>query len=743
MALLVVALATSVLAAPSAGASSTAARVKRPRVAAAWPADAVPGSLLVTTVDGGLRLLEVPPGQEVVHAARLLAQPDVAAVEPDRVRQLLRTSSDPRYGEQWAHQTTRVEEAWDFTTGDAAVRVAVLDSGVDGTHPAIRANLVRQIDISSGSPVEVPLGTDNDRCDQGHGTFVAGVVGAPGDDGQDLAGVAWRVGIVDIALSGLPRCQLADSAIVAGIRHATSLGVDVINLSLGGPGDTCPTAYQRAIDEARANGVVVVAAAGNYEQVSPGVPMVPASCNGVISVGAVGEDRAPASYSSTNRHVDLAAPGGDSRRGRVVLGLREGGGTRAEEGTSFAAPYVAGAVALLRSIDRTISPDAVESALERTTGAGGRSTALGWGVVDVGAAVRRVRDGGVLPPEPDPPFPIGLVVRMSAQQGTTSAVRQAVAVSRFVFEEDRAQHAVLARADDFADGLAGSSLGFGVGPVLFADRVGTLNGTTAEELQRTLPAGATVYVLGGTSALPSTLEGDLTALGFVPKRLAGATRQATAAVVADEVVRRVEELGFGRPDRVLLATAFSWPDAVTAGSLGAWFGEPILLTDARSLSPETADALGRLRPVGIAAIGGTAAISDAVVEAAGHASGAAVTRLAGATRSDTALAVARSLVTDFRTHLGFDPQFAVLVNLRRGDGFAHALSASAVAGAHSGIFLPVEGDGGTSVPDAVRSVACDLQVPFAVAAGDVDLISDGVKEAVSAMLEHEPAACRG
>lgn len=718
------------------------ARRKAPRLA--WPTDAVPGSLLVTRDDGTVEVVEVRAGTEGAAAARLLGHPGVVAVEPDHLRRALRTPSDPSYPSQWAHTLTRAAAAWDRSVGDRAVEVAVVDSGIDGTHAGLRANLVSQVDVSDGSVRGVALGTDNDACGLGHGTFVAGIVGATGNDTNDVAGVAWEVGLLDVAAADPLRCgSFSDSAIVAAIGYAVDQRVDVINLSLGGPSDSCPTAFQASIDEARQQGIVVVAAAGNDQRQFPGLTSVPASCNGVISVGAVGRSGVAAPYSSANALLDVAAPGGDLGSGGGVISTALGGGIRELEGTSFAAPYVSGAAALLRAIDPALTPDEVESILERTAqGGGARTPALGWGLVDLGAAAAMAASGTVLPPAADPVFPVGLVGRISAQESTTDAVRQAVAVSRFVFPGDgSAQHVVLARRDDFADALAGSALGFGVGPVLFTGRTGPLAATTAAEIERVLPPQGVVYLLGGPQALPVSLEEELRAVGLTPKRLSGPTRFDTAAAVADETLRRVVELGFPRPGKVILATARNWPDAVSAGSLAAWFGYPILLTETGSLPAPTRAALGRIRPERLYVIGGPQAVGHPTLLAAADAADAPTARLEGPDRSATAVAVGRQFTDDLVADLGEGPLFAIGVNVRRADGFAHVLSASAISGAGAGVYLPVEGEGGGQVPSSVPAFACSLDPVRGVVAGDGDLISEPTKARLNDLLEHTAPEC--
>ena len=740
MAALVVTL-LAVLAPAAPARASTAYRVKRP-AAPAWPSDTVPGSLLVTTTDGHTTDVHVRPGTESMAAATIQARSDVVAVEPDHLRHALKVPNDPVYSQEWGHTVAKTQGAWDVTTGSATVKVAIIDTGIDGRHADLRPNLVSQVDVSSGQPVDRGLGVDNDPCAVGHGTFVAGVVGAVGDNGLDVAGVAWKVSILDVAASDPVRCgTFADSAVLAGINYAVAQRVDVINLSLGAPGDACPTSFQTAIDDARSKGITVVAAAGNEQLQFPGLTSVPASCNGVLSVGAVGQSSAHSGYSNANAYVDLVAPGGDTDSGNgAILSTVRGGGTAAEEGTSFASPYVAGTIALMKSVRPTLTPAQIELILEGTTqGAPAtHSNAMGWGVVNVAAAVSAAQANAIPAAKPQPPaFPVGLVVRVSAQATATDPVRQASAISRFVFPDGQAEHAVLARKDDFADALSGSALGFGAGPVLFTGSTGALDPITKAELTRVLPPGGRVYLLGGSAALPSSLEGELQAMGFTPRRIAGATRDATAAMVSAEVVQRVRELGFKPPRKAILATSRQWPDAVTAGALGAWFGYPILLTDPNTLSNETRNALAALKPEVLYVVGGTAAVSSPVAVAARDAGASA-----GNDRNDTAIAVAKQFAADLQVTDQLNPVLAIGVNVRRNDGFTHVLSASAAAGAFAGLFLPLEGNDGGTVPTSTATYACTLDPVRGLVVGEEDVITDAAKLQLNSLLEHTAPECK-
>lgn len=745
-----------------------------------WPSDGVPGSVLVTAAteygaddvaarEGGQRigprtvLLDVEPGTESDVAARVAGRGGVVGVEPDRLRTLAARPNDPRYGDQWSHAVAGAETAWNTTTGDPSVTVAVLDTGVNGNHEDLVENLIEQVDVSSGRVVGPSLGTNNDACGEGHGTFVAGIVGASGNNGTGLAGVAWDVSIIDIALtSPASRCGILDSAIIAGIDYATNQRVDgpvdVVNLSLGGIADSCPTAMQATLDDARDKGVLVIAASGNDQGFIDEPVSIPASCDGVMSVGAVGFDGSIAPYSNTNEHVDLVAPGGDTSviTGRGVASTTLAGSYGEFEGTSFAAPYVAGVAALLRSVDSSLTPDDLESILERTAsdrGPAGRDIEYGWGMVNVAAAVQAALAGDPDPPVADPGFPVKpgaeVVDRVRTSGTTTEAIQQAVAMSAYTFEPDQAFHAVIARADDFADALAGSSLGFGLGPLLFSTPTGGLPSVTANELQRAVAPGATVYLLGGSAALPPTLEDEVAALGYVPRRVAGTTRQETSVAIAEQLESFLVENGFDVPPVAMVATAYNWPDAVSAGSMGAWFGFPILVTSATDLDAPVDAFLSSRSWSNVYVVGGTAAISEDVRRAARDAarlSSGDTPRLAGNTRSGTTVAVSAEFELlyseQFEAIFGIPavPNVVAAVNLRRADGFAHVLSASMLVGAYAGVFVPVEGETGTEITPDAQSYVCRFPANGVVVGGG-DLISAEISALFDQLLRGSAPAC--
>ena len=810
-----------------------------------WPAGTAPGSLLVTA--GGpervpaalaaIRALgEATPGLGRAHGlggavlrvttnagaearvARLLARvPSVAAVEPDWLARRAAVPDDPWYDRQWAHKQTGAEAAWDLTVGSPAVRVAVIDTGMWGANPDLRPNIEQQVDFSTGVLAEAPqVGIDNDTCNAGHGSWVGGVVGAAGSNARDVAGVAWRVSMMDIAVNSTragARCDVIPfSAIVAGLHYAVdnSLGpVDVVNLSVGAFLDRCPASFQSAADRARAAGVLVVASSGNGEQdpATAGRYSYPASCDGVVSVAATNRVEGRALYSTTNDRVDIAAPGGDASVGGsdgTVLTTTEDPAVatvRRVQGTSFAAPYVSGVAALMVARRPAITPAELESILLSTAkdvGPAGRDPQFGAGLVRTDAAVRQAAilavpapplaapspspspapapapaptaspapaPAPVPAPAPAPPPPLlpspspspspsenrtadtppvpPSVQRVSGGSSSTEAVGQAVALSQSVFAEGAAAHVVLARADDYADALAGTGLAMGEGPVLYAGRADALPAATRNELQRVLPRNRPVYLLGGEAALPASLEAELRSMGYQPLRVSGGAREDTAAAAADEVVRRRRELGVPESKAAILVTRGNWADAVAAGPLAAMSAVPILLTAPDSLHPSTEAALRRLDPDVLYVVGGPGVVSDAVAARAAAVSGAQARRLSGPARDATAVAVSQEVLRVLRAAGVAGPRFVVAVNLRRADAYAHAIAASVLPGTTSGVFVPVEEPGGTTItPVAERFVLDSLRFDgmLGVMAGGVDLLAASTEQRLEALLQEAWAA---
>lgn len=367
----------------------------------------------------------------VINALR--NDPNVASVEEDRMMHAFATPNDAQYTSQWHYfETTgglRANTAWDQATG-AGVTVAVLDTGYR-PHADLAANIIGGYDMISDSFVgNDGDGRDADAKDPGdwinvgecgsgqptafqssswHGTHTAGTVAAVTNNGTGVAGVAYGAKVVPVRVLG--KCGGYTSDIADGIIWAsggTVTGVPanpnpakVINMSLGGSG-ACDTTTQSAINSARSRGTVLVIAAGNDN--SNANNFNPGNCAGVVNVASTNRSGGRAYYSNYGTSVDVAAPGGAQNSANDpngVLSTHNTGSTTPGsdtytymQGTSMAAPHVAGVAALILQKKPTATPDEVESILKTTTRAfPATCTNCGTGIVDANAAVTKAAGG--------------------------------------------------------------------------------------------------------------------------------------------------------------------------------------------------------------------------------------------------------------------------------------------------------------------------------------------------------------
>ncbi len=333
--------------------------------------------------------VRVPVGSEQKIAAELSSDPRVLLAEPDYIFHTTATPSDPLYDRyQWNLRQIRADQAWDQTVGSSDVIIAVLDTGVDLTHPDLVGKLVPGYDFANN---------DNDPSDdQGHGTHVAGIAAASSNNGIGIAGVSWSARLMPIKVLNTDGSGRS-SDIAEGIVWATDQGADIINLSLGAI--QYATVVADAVRYAHERGALVIAASGNYYK--DGNPIVyPAALNHVLAVAAVNDSDGHASYSSSGSYVDIAAPGGDPAdttdgdNQHWIPGtyLRARGASYAWlSGTSQAAPQVAGIAALLLALDPSLSPDQVVGLLTHSAvdvESPGWDELSGYGRIDALAAIQ-------------------------------------------------------------------------------------------------------------------------------------------------------------------------------------------------------------------------------------------------------------------------------------------------------------------------------------------------------------------
>ncbi|NTY01775.1 S8 family serine peptidase [Deinococcus sp. JMULE3] len=381
--------------------------------AADWSRPHVPGRVLVSSVPGGPRLstlgmtgeevvpgvtvIRTAPGEEVAVAGRLRTQGVVT--QPDYLYLPLVTPNDPGVpgnagvavgGARFVQSyLTRVNapQAWTFLQGcgktPVAARTAVLDSLVATTHPDLQGRLAAGRSYLGGGSSD----------DGGHGTATTGVIAATTNNGQGLAGLTWSGVVTPMEVIGA--AGASTSTVAQAVRDAVSSGAKVINMSLGiavtGTADPDP-ALSAALTSA-AGSAVLVASAGN----TPGDGLYyPASHPDVIAVGAAGSTDALACYSARPLAGQTAAaahfmlaPGGSGNcpgatNASQMLVLNQTGGYTLQAGTSFAAPLVSGAAALMRAANPALSAPQAKALLLSSA----RVTGDGLRFLDVNAAVR-------------------------------------------------------------------------------------------------------------------------------------------------------------------------------------------------------------------------------------------------------------------------------------------------------------------------------------------------------------------
>ncbi|MGW5580534.1 type VII secretion-associated serine protease mycosin [Micromonospora chokoriensis] len=295
---------------------------------------------------------------------------------PLRTGQCLPAPTSSNRDIPWPQRHLTPERAWTLTEG-AGVVVAVLDSGVDGRSPQLSRRVLPGVDLTR---------TGGGRADSdclGHGTFVAGIIAAAPATGTGFVGVAPKVQILPIRITDRP--DGAPEAIATGIRTAVDRGADVINVSAGTT--VRSTAMEAAVRYAEQRNVVVVAAVGNRAE-GTGVRTYPAALPGVLAVGAMNTSGRRSDAAAQSAPVALVAPGEDV----VSIGPR-GPGHWQGSGTSYATPFVAGTVALVRAYRPGLSAAQIRHRLQATAdlpAAELPDALFGWGVVNPMAAVATV-----------------------------------------------------------------------------------------------------------------------------------------------------------------------------------------------------------------------------------------------------------------------------------------------------------------------------------------------------------------
>ncbi len=360
--------------------------------------------------------------------------PQIEYAEPNYELRAMSVPNDPAYRLQWHYPLIDLPGAWDTTTGEPQVIVAVVDTGILANHPDLVGQWVPGYDfVRSASSAGDGDGIDADPEDPGggesaasrsfHGTHVSGTVAAAGNNGTGVVGVAYNARVMPLRALGsggegttydVDQAVRFAAGLVNDSGSVPARRADIINLSLGGaPFSQSSQDLYRRVREA---GIIVVASAGNE---ASSLPSYPAAYEGVISVAAVDAQRQSASYSNTGNSIDIAAPGGNSGvdlngdgypDGVLSTDGQEAGdgfGYSFLSGTSMAAPHVAGVIALMKSVNPELSPGDIDSLLSQgrisdDLGTPGWDKLYGYGIVNAQRAVQAALEAGGSSPADNP-----------------------------------------------------------------------------------------------------------------------------------------------------------------------------------------------------------------------------------------------------------------------------------------------------------------------------------------------------
>ncbi|UOF00374.1 S8 family serine peptidase [Bdellovibrio reynosensis] len=343
------------------------------------------GSYVKSTIPGqNIVVIKRPVFEIQSNVIKTLSEnPLVDIVEPNFIYRINKTSNDPLLGNLWGIKNTGqqdsqrregiagmdvgAEQAWDITTGNRDIIVAVIDTGIDYNHPDLKENLwINEAeakgqagvdddnngivdDIHGANFVDSNKPTGNPLDDHGHGSHCSGTIGATGNDGRGIVGVAWNVRLMGVKFLSASGSGSLEGAL-KGIDYAVKMGAVILSNSWGGGGYS--ETLKQAIERSHQANTLFVAAAGNESNNNDANPTYPATYDvaNIVSVAAVDNRGQIASFSNYGKtKVHVGAPGVN------VYSSIKGGGYDSWSGTSMAAPHVSGMAVLLKSNEPNLS----------------------------------------------------------------------------------------------------------------------------------------------------------------------------------------------------------------------------------------------------------------------------------------------------------------------------------------------------------------------------------------------------
>lgn len=582
------------------------------------------GQIIDTTE--GLPLITVILPSEYLDD--LVKEESITSVEKDDIVTIQQQQID------WGMTKIQTPSAWNSNLTGKGIDIAVIDSGV-ANHP----------DLSIKGGASFVSYTDSYTDDNGHGTHVAGIIGATHNT-IGTAGVASGANLFAVkVLNSTGSGYLSD--ILLGIDWAVQNKMDIINLSLGL--DQPSTALEASVNNAYQKGIIVVAASGNSGS-SANVDTVayPAKYESVIAVGATDQANKIAPFSSTGNAVEVTAPGAN------ILSTYLNNSTSTSSGTSMAAPHVSGILALIKEANPTASVEEIRKILQSN-------------VIDLGNPGR------------DRFFGFGLV-----QASTSHSIHgqnrfeTSIRISQTGWPNG-SNTVYLSRGDLPIDALTGSVLASKTSSPILLTNTKSLNPEIKQEIIRLKPI--TLTLLGGEGALSKNVSDELTKLGYKVNRVAGINRYETGVRVANLITS----------NEVFITTGNYSPDALSIAPYAGLKQIPILYTPSKSLPAEVAKYIKDKKITKATLIGGEGVVSKGIEQQLKSLGVGTIERVGGLDRYATSTAI----VKKYRT------QFANTIFLASGRSFVDALPGAPLAVKYNAPIILVDRD---TVPSSVSEL---------------------------------------
>ncbi|MFQ3545409.1 S8 family serine peptidase [Halobacillus rhizosphaerae] len=579
--------------------------------------------------DGEVYILKVAEKQASSRIKELRKETDVQFAELDTpVYAWGEAEKDPLFSKQFQFfKDVNIDQSWYNDQNSTGVTVAVIDSGVDEDHPDLKGSLVKGYNVLE--PGKLP----EDYF--GHGTHIAGLVGAGTFNGIGISSISKGAKIMPIKVIEAREGYMSDVA--QGINYAVDHGADIINLSLGGYSNS--EYMQEAVEYANNAGVLVIAAAGNDDVDRT---TFPAAFSSVLSVGATETGtQKRADFSNYGPNIDVAAPGSH------IYSTYLDGSYEYLDGTSMATPIVVSLAARLKAAAPYLTSEQIKTLLSKGAHPLTEEAQLGEGLINAGRSKQLINENNRI-------------------AGTTS-VETSLAISKNGWdsleetnykangESYTGKFVVMATADRFPDSLAATPLANQLKSPILLVKNNQITSEHVKELKRL----KTDYVVltGGPGALSSEVKEKLNENGIKTIRVAGDTRYKTSIAIDKTLTFNSE--------KAIIVTGENFPDAVSVAAYAQNAQMPIIFVKENKVPTVVKNYIQSEKFNSGIVIGGSGAISDRAVGDLGI----TTSRVNGTNRYETS----------FQVLLHFSPSEGNLY-FATGEKYNDALTGAALAG---------------------------------------------------------------